>query len=118
MGRLSRRKGGDFEREVARRFAQVFENADVRRGLQFRDGAECPDVITPMLWVECKRGKRTNPRAALAQAIADSRGRELIPVAVCKDDFEEPFVVLTLDGFSDLVAQSWVLRKEVLKTVA
>jgi hypothetical protein len=112
MGKLSRRKGGDFEREVARRFAGVFKHEGVRRGLQFRDGAECPDVVTPLLWVECKRGRRTNPRAALAQAIADSKGQRLIPVAVCKDDFEEPFVVLTLDAFSELVAQCWAARKE------
>jgi hypothetical protein len=117
MGRLSRRKGGSWEREVARRFARVFSDDGVRRGLQFRDGAECPDVITPALWVECKRGRRTNPRAALAQAVEDSKGHLLIPVAVCKDDFEAPFVVLRLDDFSELVAQWWALRKEGSKQV-
>ena len=70
------------------RFAEVFGADRVRRGLQFRDGAECADVVAPALWIECKRGKRTNPRGALAQAKEASLGKGVWPLAVCKDDKE------------------------------
>lgn len=102
-----RRKGHNFEREMARHFRGIFGDDRVRRGLQYRDGAECADVITPFLWVECKRGKQTNPRAALAQAVEASVGQGYYPVAVCKDDWAEPFVVMQLEDFSDLVRQLW-----------
>lgn len=111
MGSLSRRKGASFEREIVHRFAAVFGRERVRRGLQFRDGAECPDVATPCFWVECKRGRLTNPRAALAQALADSAGKGLWPVAVCKDDRAEPFVVMSLDDFLELTGEWWASRQ-------
>ena len=100
-----RRKGHDFERAVARRFAAVFGNDTVRRGLQYRDGTECPDVVAPGFWVECKAGRRTNPRAALAQAVACSAGKTERPLAVCKDDRDPAFVVLRLDDFLALFAE-------------
>ena len=66
-GRSARRKGADFERTMVHRFREVFGDEDVRRGLQSR-GEEVPDVDVPCFWIECKREKHTNPKAALAQA--------------------------------------------------
>lgn len=111
-GRSSRRKGIDWERAVAERLGAVFGPGNVRRGLQYRDGAECPDVIAPGLWVEAKRGRRTNPRAALAQATeaCAAAGGGRWPVAVCKDDREAPFVAMALDDFVDLLAEWHALR--------
>jgi hypothetical protein len=40
-GKAARRKGHDWEREVARRFDVVFGEDRVHRGLQYRTGAEC-----------------------------------------------------------------------------
>jgi hypothetical protein len=110
MGLLSRRKGASWERDVAKRFAAVFGDVNVRRGLQYRDGAECADVVCPHFWLEAKVGKQTNPRAALRQAIGDSEGKGLVPVAVCKDDGEQPFVAMLLSNFLDLVAEWHALR--------
>ncbi len=110
-GRGARRKGHDFERETARRFAEVFGSTEVRRGLQYRDGADCADVIAPALWIECKRGRKTNARAALAQATAASEGKGYWPIAVCKDDNEPATVTISLDDFLDLVREWWELRR-------
>jgi len=103
-GRASRRKGADFERAMVHRFREVF-GEDVRRGLQSR-GEEVPDVDVPCFWVECKREKRTSPRAALEQAI-DAAPRGRIPIAICKDDRRDPTVTLLLDDFLELVREWW-----------
>lgn len=107
----SRRKGHDFERLVASRLGEVFGRENVRRGLQYRDGADAPDVVAPGLWVECKRARRTNPRAALAQAEAAAEGKGLWVVAVCKDDHQEPFVALGLEDFVDILRELWALKQ-------
>lgn len=108
MGRMSRRKGHDWEREVATRFREVFGHDEVRRGLQSRSGEEVPDVEVPCFWVECKRERRTNPKAALLQAAAATpKGR--MPIAICKDDRQEPTVTLLFDDFLELVGEWWRL---------
>ena len=105
-GRASRRKGHDFERDVARRFREVFGDDDVRRGLQSRSGEEVPDVDVPCVWIECKREKRTNPKAALRQAEGDAtKGR--IPIAICKDDRADTTVTLLFEDFLELVREWW-----------
>jgi len=106
-GRASRRKGVDFERQLARRFAEVFGRDQVRRGLQYRDGADAPDVIAPCLWIEAKRGKQTNPRAALRQAAEASAGKGYWPLAVCKDDQQPAFVVMELEDFLEFATEWW-----------
>jgi hypothetical protein len=105
-----RRKGHDFEREVRNRLASIFGEEQVRRGLQYRDGADCPDVIAPGCWIECKRGRQTNPRAALRQAQCDSRGKGMWAIAVCKDDHEPPFAVISFDDLCDLLAEWHAMR--------
>lgn len=108
-GRSSRRKGHDWEREVVIRFREVFGRDQVRRGLQARSGEEVPDVDVPCFWVECKREKQTNPKAALRQAAAEAtKGR--IPIAVCKDDRREPTVTLLFEDFLEIAGEWWRSR--------
>lgn len=108
-GAGSRRKGAEFERALVQRFREAMPEAEVKRGLQCRNGEEAADVEVPCFWVEAKHHHRTNFRAALRQAIAASPpGRW--PIAVCKDDREEPLVTLRLDDFLDLVAEWWRRR--------
>lgn len=112
MSASQRRKGHDWEREVANLFRDAGFAA--RRGLQQpRDGSEVPDVEVEGFWIECKRGRRTSPQAALRQAIAavpDGR----IPVAVCKDDRAEPTVTLLLKDFLTLPLDgpAWAERRD------
>jgi hypothetical protein len=110
MGARSRRKGARWERDLVHIFAEVFGTENVRRGLQFRDGADAADVITPAFWVEAKVGKLTNPRAALRQATEASTGKGLWPIAVCKDDRDDPFVAIALDDFLDVLKEWWAQR--------
>ena len=110
-GSRSRRKGANYERELARKFAEVMPGASVRRGLQYRDGADAADVETPVFWVEAKSGKKPNPRAALKQAV-DAAPKGRIPLAVIRDDREEAFVVLSLDDFLEFVSEWWEGREQ------
>lgn len=102
MGAMQRRKGAAWEREVANRFKPVYASA--KRGLgQCRDAGEVGDVDIPHFWPECKAHQKTNPRAALAQAVEASGNTGKIPIAVCKDNGGVPFVVLSLDDFIALI---------------
>lgn len=99
MGKLSRRKGHAFEREIAAELREMGFNA--KRGLsQARGGgAEEADVVgLHGFHLECKRGKKPNPRAALSQAIEDAKPGET-PVAVVRDDRSDAFVVLRWEDF-------------------
>ena len=95
----SRRKGHSFERKMATAFRGLWPNA--RRGLQYQDGAECPDVVGTPYWVECKTGKRTNIKAALRQASEASKGSKPILV-VTKDDRDPVLVTMLWEVFYDL----------------
>ena len=109
-GAMSRRKGAAFERATVHRFREVMPDADVRRGLQSRSGEDAADVECPVFWVESKRHRRTNIRAALRQAVeAAPKGR--IPIAVCKDDRETATVTMLLDDFLELVREWWEGRQ-------
>lgn len=87
MSGMQRRKGATFERELARFLRE--EGFEAARGIgQARAASEVPDVDLDGFWLECKRHRRTNPKAALAQAITDSadNGEGRVPVAVCRDN--------------------------------
>jgi len=107
IGRSSRRKGGQFERTVAKAFSAAMPGANIKRSIgQSRFGSEAPDVSTPVLWLECKHGIQPSPRAALAQAQeAAPKGR--LPVAVVKDNRKPAFVCMALVDFLELVAEWW-----------
>ena len=102
-GRASRTKGHGFEREVAA-FLREKVGIDAKRGLsQPRGGtSEEPDVLTPggwPLWLECKRGKKTDARAAMRQARnAVVRGNvDAWPVVICRDDGEDAYATVPLE---------------------
>lgn len=102
-GRASRTKGHGFEREIAA-WLRERVGIEAKRGLsQPRGGtAEEPDVLTPggwPLWLELKRGKKTDSRAALRQAReAISRsGADCWPIAICRDDQEEATAMMPLE---------------------
>lgn len=97
MGALSRRKGHNHERWVAKRLREAFPNATVRRSDQ-GFGAHEPDVVcegnapvmAKRIWWECYHGRRPDPKAKLEQAERDSLDRERdwyswIPVVVWRE---------------------------------
>jgi hypothetical protein len=106
MGKMQRRKGKVGEREVAAqvRAAMPWLADRVRRGWQTRQGDDDPDVIVPGLWLEVKRGRQPNPRAALAQAVDASKGRGT-PIAVVRDDRKDAFAVVRWSDLLGLLAE-------------
>ena len=105
-GRASRRKGSGFERDVAKQINEALPGAKAKRGLQYRGGDNIPDVECPLLHIECKRGKRPNPRAALAQAIEGcERGK--LPIAIIRDDRSDPFAVMLWTDVLELLSEWW-----------
>lgn len=111
-GKASRRKGHDFERDVAARLRGI--GLEARRGQQGGGPVE-PDVITPGWWIECKVGKRPNITAALDQAERDCEeaaidrflqdappGQEIIPVAIVRQDYQKATVTMRLDDWLGL----------------
>lgn len=126
VGRLSKRKGSKWERDLAHFFAKLLD-LDVKRGLgQARAAGEVPDVNgVPGLWVEAKVGKQTNPRAALAQATkahndpkAPVGAADRMPIAICKDDGEAPFVMMHLDDFGLLFVEWWTRTRRTFQEEA
>ena len=100
MGKFSRDKGARGERQLVADLREVFPEFEVKRGLgQARGGEEVPDIAGIPNWhIESKCGKKQNPRAALAQAIAQAKEGHT-PVAVVRDDHKEPFALLLWEDF-------------------
>ena len=109
-------KGHAFERWVSHWFNTVTPGADCRRGLQSRSGFDCADVVHPCFWIECKRMKSVNIRAAYRQAERDA-SLGLFPIVVAKDDRKGPIVALGIDDFFDLI-QEWIERCGVSGSVS
>jgi len=103
MGLYSRNKGKRWEREVARLMREIFGNS-VHRGWQARSPEDACDVDGTPFWIECKVGRKTNIKAALSQSLNTAKkGR--CPVAICKDDMQEPTATMFLYDWLDLVKE-------------
>ncbi len=104
-GRASRDKGKRGERATANEIRAALPDLPIRRGWQSRAGSDDADVVgLPGYWVEVKHGAQPSPRAALAQAVADSEGKGLVPVAVIRDLRREPFAVMRWPDLLRLIA--------------
>jgi Holliday junction resolvase len=101
-GTRSRNKGKAGEREVVLLLKRA-GFMDARRGYQYRDGDEMPDVVGVPWWVEVKRHKVVNIKAAMRQAIAASG--EQTPVVFSRDDRSDWLVTLRADDFLEIVSE-------------
>ena len=91
MGKQQRIKGHTFERQIASDLRVILGEA--KRGFQFRDKDAAPDVDCPIFHIEAKAHRLAPLRAALKQAIRTCKSNK-IPIAICKDDYREPIVLL------------------------
>ena len=108
-GAYNRKKGADYERELVHQFRKAFAGEDgIRRGIQSRAGVECPDVECPVFWVEAKRMKRPNIRAALSQA-EEGCPEHRVALAVTRANNDKSLVTLSLDDFLEIVESWWSL---------
>lgn len=98
----SRRKGHDFERHIALWLRKFWPGA--KRGLgQARDGSEVCDVEETPYWVECKRGRAVNVRAAMKQAEEATDGRK--PIVVHKSDNGPTLVTMKLEHWLEEICE-------------
>ena len=111
MGKSQRTKGHGWEREVARRLRECMPGCQAKRGLQTQGGAQdVPDVSAGPLHIECKVGKRPPVRKALLTATSTCpKGK--IPLAVIKEDYRVPYIVMQLDDFEDFLGEWWERSK-------
>ena len=107
MSKLSRTKGAQYERELAKRWRDSGVYVEARRGIgQARAGGECCDVEGTPWWVEAKRRKVHNIRGALVQAEQATDGRPPIVVARYDGDAaDRAIVAMRLDVFEALLAR-------------
>lgn len=114
-GRSARRKGHNFERDVANLAKEHWPGClDVRRMLQGAGGSCLPDVEVlydgkPLMHMECKKGKQPNIVKAMEQAISDHRPG-VYPVAVTMRDRGEPMATMRLGDFMELVGP-WLVHQ-------
>ena len=95
-GKARRTKGHNFERALAKKLREL-TGLPWKRGLQTRaGGGEAADVLCHSRpeHFECKVGKAPPMRGALLQAERDCTDPDGIPIAVVKNDGEEPIVCL------------------------
>ena len=116
MGARSRRKGHDWEREVAKRISEALGVETVRNLGEVRGDDIGQDLVgCDPLVVQCKTGIRPNLKGAWLEA----RGKALadptaIPIAVARMERADPddarrsieVVVLSLDDFL-AIAKCW-----------
>jgi hypothetical protein len=114
-GRRSRAKGRRGEAEFAELLSSLLGGADVdvevTSSLQRSYGPTAPDitVLGEPLWIECKRGKRVDWRAALRQAeeAAAANGNQWRVMVLARDDHAAPVVVMPLAAWAEL-ARAWL----------
>lgn len=101
----SRRKGAQWERDVANMLRPIWPDAE--RGIgQTRQGSEVADVDGCPYRIECKVGKQPNIWKVMVQARTDAaKAKDTRPVlVVAKKDREPPTATLELDQFLKLMA--------------
>ena len=99
-GKLSRNKGAEFERRVAKVLKQIWP--DARRGVgQYQSSGNGADVEGTDYWVECKKGARPNIQGAFKQALDAKDDRPVLVVSM--KDRDRPLYTIDEETFLNLV---------------
>lgn len=103
-GKLSRRKGHSFEREIAIALRVVFPEA--RRHLEYQDAeANGVDLVqTGHYRFQLKRGRKPAALSAIKEVTADEEFGE-IPVLITQGDHERILAVVPFEHFLHLVVK-------------
>ncbi len=104
MGKLSRTKGHDFEREIAQKFRVIFPEA--RRQLEYNE-MDCNGVDlahTGRYLIQCKRKKKYVNPSAIAEVHLKSAAD--VPILITKADHKPALAILPLDHLIELIVNS------------
>lgn len=103
IGRKSRTKGAQGERDVANELRAIYPDA-ARGGLlqtQYGTASNACDVEHTPWWIEVKRGQRPNIQGAYDQATDATDGRPVL--VVTRKDRSDWLCTMTLDQFKHLI---------------
>jgi hypothetical protein len=103
VGRKSRTKGAQGERDVANELRSVYPDA-ARGGLlqtQYGTASNACDVEHTPWWIEVKRGQRPNIQGAYDQATDATDGRPVL--VVTRKDRSDWLATMTLEQFKHLI---------------
>jgi len=115
VGKLSRTKGADFERDIAVELRVLYPSArrgaqmQARLGLKAAAEEKFADVEGTPWWVECKHGKSISIHGALAQGTAATDGRAVI--AITRIDRHAAVASMYLQDFMHLLRDVEDARK-------
>jgi HJR/Mrr/RecB family endonuclease len=101
MSKLSRDKGAEFEREVAKLFHKLGYPDAKRRLGQARDSGHDLDD-TGRFVVECKRRRTTIENEAWLAQVQQSARRSKLPIVVARSDGGSPYVLMTWKTFTEI----------------
>ena len=103
VGRKSRTKGAQGERDVANALKSIYPHA-ARGGLlqsQYGTDSNACDVEYTPWWIEVKRGQRPNIQGAYDQATDATDGRPVL--VVTRKDRSDWLATMTLEQFKHLI---------------
>lgn len=92
-GKTARRKGHNFERDVANLLKPYFP--DAKRQLEYQEGLGYDIANTGELSIQCKVGKSFKIEKALKEAVREKH----IPIAITKKDREDIVVSMYWKDF-------------------
>lgn len=100
MGKTSREKGADFERQVARWLRENGFLTAMRTAQHSGKAGDAADVVgLPGIHIECKAVESPHVWAWIHQAERDSSGTGNIPVVIWKQNRKQWLALMRLDAF-------------------
>lgn len=96
-GKTARRKGHNFEREVAILFREFYPEAI--RNLEYQEGEGVDIANTGEFSIQCKVGKSFRIEKALAEAVKENKKS----VAITKKDRQKIVVSMYWDDFKEVL---------------
>ena len=100
MGKTSRNKGKEGEREVARILRE--KGYDASRGVQYHGGPDSPDVVgLPGVHLEVKRTESLRLYDAMQQA-RDDAGKGEVPVVLHRKNRHSWVAIMDMDNFLEM----------------
>lgn len=100
-GRSARRKGHNFEREIANMFKAVYPHA--RRMIEYQEGKGVDIAGVGIYDPQLKRSAKSVPMSAIKEVpIVEGR----VPLLISKVDLEPVYVTLQIEHFLDLLKQN------------